>query len=225
VATSRVKPVDQPPPAVAAGTVGLLASPQGQGPLLAASSLIPAPVLDQHLRQRASTKMGEQSAPWLLLGMLVVFLLGCAGVLPCTGRLRARPAAPRRAPAASGTFDLRNYPIVAGAEPPRRHVLVRTFFALLWPVVFFLAADLVMSALSGVSSVQNEVVRKQLQDQAAQTTVPWLLLGSLVALVLGCVGALPWTGAYRRGRAAAPAGPAAPRTGGNPSSFSNANRT
>src|SRR5205085_1481339 len=68
VAMSRVKPVDQPPPAAAASTVGLLAAPQGQGPLLTAFSLIPAPVRDQQLKQQAAGKMGGQSAPWLLLG-------------------------------------------------------------------------------------------------------------------------------------------------------------
>jgi hypothetical protein len=223
VATSRVKPVDQPVPAVAASTVGLMGSPTGPGPLLAASSLIPAPVMDQQLRQQASAKMGQQSAPWLLLGMLVVFLLGCAGVLPSTGRLRARPPAPRPAPAPAGAFDLRNYPIDAGPAPRRRNVLVRTFFALLWPVVFFFAAGLTMSALSGASSADNEVVRKQLQDQAAQAAVPWLLLGSLLVFVLGCVGVLPWTGANKRSRPAAPAGPAAPRAGDSPASFFKAN--
>jgi hypothetical protein len=225
VAMSRVKSVDPPPPAAAAGTVGLLAAPQGQGPLLAAFSLIPAPVRDQQLKHQATWKMGGQSAPWLLLGMLVVFLLGCAGVLPYTGRLKVRPPPPRKAPPPSGTFDLRNYAIVAGVEPPRRHALVRTFFALLWPVVFFFAAAVVMLSLSGVSSVENEVVRKQLQDQAAQAAAPWVVLGSLVVFVLGCVGVLPWTGAYKRKRPAAPEGPPAPPAGDGSSSFFTANRT
>jgi hypothetical protein len=210
VAMSQAKKVDQPLPAVAVSTVGLMASPRGQAPLLAASSLVPARAVDQQLKQQAERGMGERSAPWLLLGMLVVFILGCAGLLPNTGRLKPRPAPPRRAPAESGSFDLRNYPIDAGAEPPRRHAGVRCLFALLWPVLFFVAAAVATAALSGASAAENDVVRKQMQDQWAQLTVPWVMLGSLVVFVLGCVGLLPWTGQHKRGRAAAPAAPATP---------------
>jgi hypothetical protein len=214
-----VKPVDQSPPVVEAGTVALMAAPQGQGPLLVASSQIPARARDYQLRQQASAKVMEQAAPWLLLGMLVVFVLGCAGLLPCTSRQVERPGAPRRAPVASGAFDLRNYPIDAGPAPRRRHVLLRCFFALLWPTLFFLAGGLTMSALSGASSAENDVVRQQIVDGTGQIVVPWLMLGALVVFVLSCVGLLPWTGRNKRSRAAVPAAPAAARSADNSSPF------
>jgi hypothetical protein len=35
--------------------------------------------------------MGEQAAPFLLLGMLAVLVLGCVGVLPWTGAEKRTP--------------------------------------------------------------------------------------------------------------------------------------
>jgi hypothetical protein len=88
-----------PPPATAASAVGLIDSPLGQGPLLAAASLFPSEARDEQLMHQAAQSMGEKSAPWLLLGTFLVFGAGCAGLLPWTGRKRQRPAAQ---PATSG---------------------------------------------------------------------------------------------------------------------------
>jgi hypothetical protein len=84
---------DAPPSITAASTIGLIGSPQGQGPLLAAVSLMPPEARDEQLKQQAAADMGKQSAPWLLLGTVVVFGLGCAGLLPVTGRKKGARAA------------------------------------------------------------------------------------------------------------------------------------
>lgn len=211
-ATTWVK-TDEPPPVVGARTVGLMGSPLGQGPLLAVSSLLPDAARDEPLKQQAAEKMGEKSAPWLLLGTLIVFVLGCVGLLPSTGRKirRQAPTQPGGGVAARQTsspawgIDLKNYPITYGPEPKPRWLLVRGFFVLLWPTVFFFAAALTMAALAGGFSAENEEVRKQIGEQSAQANVGWILLVSLLVFVSGCLGVLPWTGAKKSNRAAAQA--------------------
>jgi DNA-directed RNA polymerase subunit RPC12/RpoP len=123
-ATTGVKN-DEPPPVMGARTVGLMGSPLGQGPLLAATTLLPDAVRDQPLKQQATENMAAKSAPWLLLGMLIVFILGCVGLLPSTGRKIRRQAASQpagRVPAQQASspawgVDLRNYPIANEPEP------------------------------------------------------------------------------------------------------------
>jgi DNA-directed RNA polymerase subunit RPC12/RpoP len=92
VAVSTVKS-DAPPPVAAASTVGLIESPLGQGPLLAAASLLPTEARDEALRKQASKNLGEKAAPWLVLGTVVVFALGCAGLAPFTGSKKGRQPA------------------------------------------------------------------------------------------------------------------------------------
>ena len=206
VATTGVKPVERRP-ADEASTVGLLASPLGQGPLLAASSLLPDEGRQDQQRQEAAAKMGERSAPWLLLGTLGVFVLGCVGLLPLTGsgkkrQTEARPDAGRPAepaPSSGWRYDFQNQPPVQEAPPPRqRSVFVRGFFVLLWPAVFFIGAGVAMAALAGGFSADNEEVQKHIFKQSAEANVLWIMLGSLLLFVVGCLGFLPGTGAKKR---------------------------
>ena len=91
VARSGVQFEPPPPAAASASTVGLLAAPLGQGPLLAASALVPEDVQENELKYEASQQMATKMAPWILLTVLAVFILGCIGWLPFTGRkLRTR---------------------------------------------------------------------------------------------------------------------------------------
>ncbi|HVS40560.1 MAG TPA: hypothetical protein VMS17_33700 [Gemmataceae bacterium] len=93
VARSTVKTEEAPPPVSAAGTVGLIGSPLGQGPLLVVASVAPPEVRDEAAKQQATKSLAEKAAPWLLLGTVVVFGLGCAGLAPLTGRKKCRRAA------------------------------------------------------------------------------------------------------------------------------------
>jgi hypothetical protein len=70
----------------AASAAGLMGSPLGPRPFLSVAPLITEDDTNNQLRQLASGRMGEKAAPWLLLEMLVVFILGCIGLLPWTGR-------------------------------------------------------------------------------------------------------------------------------------------
>jgi hypothetical protein len=99
VAERGVKPTDEPLPAAAARTVGLMASPLGHGPLLAAVPVAAAGAQDDLLKQQAVKKAGETSGPWVLLGTLAVFILGCVGLLPCTSRKLKDEPRPVTAPA------------------------------------------------------------------------------------------------------------------------------
>ena len=206
VATTGVKPVERQP-ADEASTVGLLASPLGQGPLLAASSLVPLESREDQQREVAATKMGERSAPWLLLGTLTVLVLGCVGLLPLTGsgkkrQAETRPGAGRPAEAAPSSgwrYDFRNQPSVQETPEPRpRSIFVRGFFVLLWPTVFFIGAGVATAALAGGFSADNEEVQKHIFRQSAEANVLWILLVSLLLFVVGCLGYLPGTGAKRR---------------------------
>jgi hypothetical protein len=78
----------EPAAVVPASTVALLGSPLGQGPLITATSLMADNARAQALQEKASAKRGEKMAPWLLLGTLAVFVLGCVGFLPCTARAK-----------------------------------------------------------------------------------------------------------------------------------------
>jgi hypothetical protein len=195
------------PPAevVGAGTVGLIGSPHGQGPLLAATSLIPQHVKDQQRQHQAAQVRGEKTAPWLLLGTLVAFILGCLGLMPSTSRKRrglgdetGSGAVAQNAPLRAGRLDVRNAPVPSGPQRRPRSYLVRGFFVLFWPSAFFLVAAGTMSTLAGGVSPQSEAVHNQLIQQSAQTHAGWVALVALLLFVLGCVGCLPWTGRMKR---------------------------
>ncbi len=165
---------DESPPAVAAGTVGLLSAPHGQGPLLAAAAQVPERAKDESMKQRAVGKLAERAAPWLLLAMLVTFGLGCAGLLPSTSR-KLGTAAP------SGVG----------------RVLLRGTFVLVWPTQFFVGAVVALAAVSAGTPAQDEQVRSQVTGQLATFHVPWILLVSVLLFALGCAGVLPLTGPKR----------------------------
>ena len=198
-----------PPEVVPTATVGLMASPQGQGPLVTASTLLSEQANAEMEKKHAEKKPGEKAAPWLLLGMLIVFVLGCVGLLPSTGRkfrgLAAPPVVtPPPQPSEKGTqeFTIRNYASAVAPEPKRRSIFVRVFFTLLWPTVFFFAAVMVMSALTGGFSAELDPVQKQLQQHSAQKHTGWICLVSISLFCLGCAGVLPGTRAWKRRSAA-----------------------
>src|SRR5207248_3279728 len=128
------------------------------------------------------------------------------GVLPLTGSGKKRQAEMRPdaggpaqpAPSSGWRYDFRNQPPAQAPEPRRRSVFVRGFFVLLWPTVFFIGAGFTMAALAGGFSVDNEEVQKHIFKQSAEANVLWILLGSLLLLVVGCLGYLPGTGAKKR---------------------------
>ena len=203
VTQSNQTKVETPPPVAAASTVALLASPHGQAPLLTVAASVSDDAKAEYLKQQAVEKRGEKSAPWLVLGMLVVFALGCLGWMPSTSAKLAQQAPPevpttRSELTLSGKFDLKKYPIAIEPEPKPRNGFVRAFFMLFWPSVFFIAAALTMSAVAGGFSAENEAVQKQIGQQSAQQHVGWIVLGTLVLFILGCVGLLPWTGRSKR---------------------------
>ena len=101
VAAAGVQPKDRGP-AEDASTIGLLGSPFGQGPLLAAASLCPQGAVREQQQLQAAKKLGQQAAPWLLLGTLAVLVLGCVGLLPWTG---AKKQAPQSAPDIPGRTE------------------------------------------------------------------------------------------------------------------------
>jgi hypothetical protein len=78
--------------------------------------------------------------------------------------------------------------------PKRRSWLVRTFFGIVWAVVFFFVAALVCSLLATMGAGDDPEVRKHLAEEAGRQQGPWFLLGSIVlATLLGILGWLPGT--------------------------------
>jgi hypothetical protein len=174
---------------VPAGTTALVGSPLGQGPLITATSLMADKARAQALKEKAAAKTGEKMAPWLALGTLAVFILGCVGFLPATGgKIRGLTA----------STDAAHRP----DAPPRqrRSLIVRGFFVVLWPGVFFLAAALTMSALAGAFAAETEALQQQLHQQSAEKHTGWIFLVSLVLFVLSCLGILPCTAATKKVR-------------------------
>jgi hypothetical protein len=83
--------------------------------------------------------------------------------------------------------------------PKRRSWLVRTFFGIVWAVVFFFLAAFISALIVNTGAGGDPEVRKQLAEEAGRQQGPWLLLGSIVlATVLGVLGWLP--GTRRRSR-------------------------
>jgi len=132
-----------------------------------------------------------------LPGLLAGLVAGGVGVLLGTivafgGSADTAPAEPNpqnnRGGYLGGNFT--------GAPPaPReRSLLVRVFFVLLWPAVFFVGAAIVMAGLAGSFSAESEAVRKQINEQSAQKNAWWIFLVSLIVFISGCVGVLPGTG-------------------------------
>ena len=142
-------------------------------------------------KEKAAAKSGEKMAPWLALGTLAVFILGCVGFLPATGgKIKGLTA--------SAEADAAQRP----DAPPRqrRSLIVRGFFVVLWPTVFFLAAAMTMSALAGAFAAETEALQQQLHQQSAEKHTGWIFLVSLVLFVLGCLGVLPCTAATKKVR-------------------------
>jgi hypothetical protein len=85
-------------------------------------------------------------------------------------------------------------------QPPKgRRWFVRTFFGMVWAVVFFIGGVVIASLWATTGAGDDPEVRKQLAEQAGRQQGPLLLLGSLVlATVLGVLGWLP--GTRRRSR-------------------------
>jgi DNA-directed RNA polymerase subunit RPC12/RpoP len=226
VSAFGVKSEETPPAVVAAQTVGLGGSPLAQGPLLTASSLIPEETKDAQLKHQAAASMGETAAPWLLLGTLAVFVLGCVGLLPYTGRGRKKlpDAAATARPGRAGPVSQAKPPVnhlPAGLafqddvappapEPQRRSILVRVAFVLLWPVVFFFAAAFAMAALGGAYSAGGQEAQQKAFEHSAQQHIGWIMLVSLGLFIVGCLGFLPLTGRNKWRRAAAPPAPITP---------------
>jgi uncharacterized membrane protein len=186
-------PAEETEPAadVPASTIALVGSPLGQGPLISATSLMADKARAQALKEKATAKRGEKMAPWLVLGTLAVFLLGCVGFLPATGGKIRGLTASRDADAAHRN----DAPLCQ-----RRSLIVRGFFVVLWPAVFFTAAAMTMSALAGAFSTETEALQQQLHRQSAEKHTGWIFVVSLVLFVLGCLGVLPCTAATKKVR-------------------------
>lgn len=85
-------------------------------------------------------------------------------------------------------------------QPPRgRRWFVRTFFGMVWAVVFFIGGVVVASLWATAGAGDDPELRKQLAEEAGRQQGPLLLLGSLVlATVLGVLGWLPGTRRRKR---------------------------
>lgn len=84
------------------------------------------------------------------------------------------------------------------APPPLgRGCLIRAFFILFWPVVFFFASGVTLALLAGFSA-EGEAARKKAVQQSAEQNTGWMLLGTLLVFLLGCLGLLPWTGRKKK---------------------------
>jgi DNA-directed RNA polymerase subunit RPC12/RpoP len=181
----------EPAAVVPAGATALVGSPLGQGPLLTATSLVADKARAQALKDKAAAKTGEKVAPWLVLGTLAVFVLGCVGFLPATGgKLKDLTAC--------ADADAAHRP----DAPPRqrRSLIVRGIFVVLWPAVFFIAAAMTMSALAGAFAAETEALQQELHQQSAEKHTGWIFLVSLVLFVMGCLGVLPCTAATKKVR-------------------------
>jgi DNA-directed RNA polymerase subunit RPC12/RpoP len=96
-------------------------------------------------------------------------------------------------------------------EPQGRGCLVRSIFILFWPIFFFLAAVITMSALNGGFSKEiSEETRKQINERSAQQNGLWIFGVTILLFILGAFGVLPWTGSKKK-KAAPP--PEPPRPG------------
>ena len=173
---------------VPASTVALVGSPLGQGPLIMATSLMSDQARAQALKEKEA-KRGEKTAPWLVLGTLAVFIPGCVGFLPGTGgKIKGLSA--------SAHTDAAHRPDAPRRQ--RRSLIVRGLFAVLWPVLFFLAAAITVSALAGAYSAETDALQQQLHQQSAQKHTGWIFVVSFVLFVLGCCGVLPFTAATKK---------------------------
>jgi hypothetical protein len=147
-------------------------------PALAADRSKPAlPAGNEAGREKTDAPFPQEAAPWLLLGMLLVFIAGCCGWLPCTSR-KSRPE--------------------TTADGPRRHPLLRFLFVVLWPVVFLVAASVVLMLLDGRYAAESQEELNRLREQSTQQAAPWVCLTFLLLFVLGSMGILPGTGRRRR---------------------------
>ena len=178
----------EPAAVVPASTVALVGSPLGQGPLITATSLMSDQARAQALKEKEA-KRGEKTAPWLVLGTLAVFILGCVGFLPGTGgKIKGLSA--------SAHTDAAHRPDAPRRQ--RRSLIVRGLFAVLWPVLFFVASAITMSALAGAFSAETGALQQQLHQQSAQKHTGWIFVVSFVLFVLGCCGVLPFTAATKK---------------------------
>ncbi len=85
-------------------------------------------------------------------------------------------------------------------EPPKgRRWFVRTFFGLVWAVVFFVGAVVIASLWATTGAGDDPEVRKQLAEEAGRHQGPLLFLGSIfLATLLGVLGWLPGTRRRKR---------------------------
>jgi hypothetical protein len=192
-----------------ASTIALTGSPLDQEPLISATSLMAERATAQALKEKAAAKRGEKMAPWLVLGTFAVFIVGCVGFLPGTGgklkgltasanadaaqRPNARVPCPPHQDETTSRSDKRG-----GHATQRRSLIVRGLLVILWPVVFFIAAALTMSALAGAFSAETQELQQQLHQQSAEKHTGWIFVVSLVLLALGCLGVLPCTAATKK---------------------------
>jgi hypothetical protein len=128
-------------------------------------------------------------APWLVLGTLAFFVVGGVGFLPGTGGKIKGLTAPADA-------DATHHP--DAPERQRRSLILRASFAVLWPVLFFVASAITMSALAGAFSAETGALQQQLHQQSAQKHTGWIFVVSFVLFVLGCCGVLPFTAATKK---------------------------
>jgi hypothetical protein len=79
-------------------------------------------------------------------------------------------------------------------QPGRRSGFVRTIFAVLWAIAFFLVTGVVAAMIATHGAGDDPELSKQLAQQSGETVGPWLMLGSIAtSAVLGTLGVLPGT--------------------------------
>jgi hypothetical protein len=145
---------------------------------------------------------GMCGIPAMFAGLLIGLVGGILGTIVAWGASEAPPAPATPVPTPGA-------PPLAPPQPQGRGCLIRSFFILLWPIVTFFASGIVVMVLTGVFTASDEEVRRQLSKEAGEKYAGWMLLASLVAFILGCVGLLPLTGRGKKKEVKPP--PDAPR--------------
>lgn len=132
---------------------------------------------------------GLCAIPAMMLGLL------CGGLGMMLGAIVAACAPATSAPAVP---DYPGSPTAAPPQPQERGCLIRMIFILVWPVVFFFGAAIVISMVATFQAGDDKEMQRLANEEMAKKSVLWLLLGTLFVFILGCAGVLPLTGPKKK---------------------------